>query len=84
MNLLGHISRNNSSIQMPQKNILKLHVTMNVRNQRIGMSINDRINSSQDSSVGSISTWYRGGPGFKSQLGREFFNENKVCIRIQG
>ena len=32
---------------------------------------------SQDSSVGSISAWYRGGPGFKSRQGREFFNENK-------
>ena len=34
-------------------------------------------NPSQDSSIGSISTWYRGGPGFKSRQGREFFCENK-------
>ena len=32
---------------------------------------------SQDSSVGSILAWHRGGPGFKSRQGREFFNENK-------
>ena len=32
---------------------------------------------SQDSSVGSISAWYWGGPGFKSWQGQEFFNENK-------
>ena len=25
-----------------------------------------------------LSAWYRGGPGFKSQQGGEFFNENKV------
>ena len=31
---------------------------------------------SQDSSVGSISTWYGGGPGLKTQQGREFLNEN--------
>ena len=31
----------------------------------------------QDSSIGSISAWYRGGPGFKSRQGREFFSENK-------
>ena len=37
-------------------------------------SIND---PSQDSSVGSILAWNRGGPGFKSQQGREFLNENK-------
>ena len=35
------------------------------------------LNPSQDSSVGSISAWYRGGPGFKSRQGQEFFNENK-------
>ena len=35
-------------------------------------------NPSQDSSVGSTSAWYRGGPGFKSQQGQEFFNENIV------
>ena len=29
---------------------------------------------SQDSSVGSISAWYLGGPGFKSQQEREFFS----------
>ena len=33
-------------------------------------------NPSQDSSVGRISAWYWGGPGFKSQQGRELFNEN--------
>ena len=32
---------------------------------------------SQRSSVGSISAWYWGGPGFKSRQRREFFNENK-------
>ena len=35
------------------------------------------LHPSQDSSVGSISAWYRGGPGFKSWQGQEFFNENK-------
>ena len=30
-----------------------------------------RSDPSQDSSVGSISTWYRGGTRFKSQQGRE-------------
>ena len=34
-------------------------------------------NPSQDSSVGSISAWYWGSPGFKSRQGREFFSENK-------
>ena len=37
----------------------------------------DSNNSSQDTSIGSISAWYRGGPGFKSRQGREFFRENK-------
>ena len=37
---------------------------------------------SQDSSVGSISAWYQGGPGFKYRQGREFFNENKWKIVI--
>ena len=32
---------------------------------------------SQDSSVGSISAWYWGGPGFKSLQGQKFINENK-------
>ena len=32
---------------------------------------------SQDSSIGSISAWYRVGPGFKSRQGREFFSEKK-------
>ena len=35
-----------------------------------------KLDPSQDSSVGSISAWYRGGPGFKSQQGQEFLNEN--------
>ena len=35
------------------------------------------VNPNQDSSIGSISAWYRGGPGFKSRQGREFFSENK-------
>ena len=34
-------------------------------------------NPSQDSSIGSISAWYRGSPRFKSRQGREFFSENK-------
>ena len=34
-------------------------------------------NPSQDSSIGSILAWYRGGPRFKSWQGREFFSENK-------
>ena len=34
------------------------------------------LNPSKDSSVGSISACYWGGPGFKSRQGREFFNEN--------
>ena len=32
---------------------------------------------SQDCSIGSISAWYRGCPGVKSQQGQEFFSENK-------
>ena len=32
---------------------------------------------SQDSSIDSILAWYRGGPGFNSQQGQEFFSENK-------
>ena len=32
---------------------------------------------SHDSSIGSISTWYWGGPGYKSWQGQEFFSENK-------
>ena len=35
---------------------------------------------SLDSSIGSISARYLGGLGFKSQQGREFFNENKKLI----
>ena len=31
---------------------------------------------SQDSSIGSISAWYRESPGFKARQGREFFSEN--------
>ena len=31
----------------------------------------------QDSSVGSISAWYCGGPEFDPQQGQEFVNENK-------
>ena len=43
------------------------------------------LNPSQDSSVGSISAWYRGGSGFKSRQGREFFNENnQVCESSRG
>ena len=38
---------------------------------------------SQDSSVGSISARYRGGPGFKSQQRREFFNENKLLNKLE-
>ena len=40
-------------------------------------------NPSQDSSGGSILAWYRGGPGFKSRQGREFFNENKQLIKFE-
>ena len=36
-----------------------------------------KIDPSQDSSIGSISAWYRKGPGFKSQQGQEFFSESK-------
>ena len=38
---------------------------------------------SQDSSIGSISAWYWGGPGFKSPKGREFFSENKITPILQ-
>ena len=33
------------------------------------------LHPSQDSSIGSISVWYREGPGFKSRQGREFCSE---------
>ena len=32
---------------------------------------------SQVRSIGSLSAWYWGGPGFKSPQGREFFSDNK-------
>ena len=44
---------------------------------RCCLTRNDYSNLSQDSLVGSISAWYRGGPGFKSQQWKEFFDENK-------
>ena len=36
---------------------------------------------SQDSSVGSILAWYPGGPGFISQQGQKFFNENNQYMK---
>ena len=47
--------------------------------QHIGLTID--IYPSQDSSVGSISAWFRGGPGFKSWQGREFFSEKNYMIQ---
>ena len=38
------------------------------------VSTKDEHNPSQDSSIGSISAWYRGGPRFKFWQGREFFS----------
>ena len=35
------------------------------------------LDPNQDSSIGSISAWYRGVPGFKFRQGQEFFSENK-------
>ena len=37
---------------------------------------------SQDSSVGSISAWYCGGPRFKTQQGQELFNENENYLNL--
>ena len=34
-------------------------------------------NPSQESSIGSISAWHRGGPKFQSRQGQEFFSENQ-------
>ena len=45
--------------------------------------IRSKIYPSQDGSVGSISVWYRGGPGFKSWQGREFFNENNKYPQVR-
>ena len=39
------------------------------------ISANCGLPGKKDSSVGSVSAWYRGGPRFKSRQGREFFNE---------
>ena len=47
----------------------------------MAFKLNSIFNPSQDSSVGSISAWYQGRPGFKSRQGREFFNENKAAHR---
>ena len=38
---------------------------------------------SQDSSVDSISAWYRRGPGSKFWQGQEFVNENKQMITFK-
>ena len=42
------------------------------------------LNPSHDSSIGSISASYRGGSGFKSRQGQEFFSENKSldCLNL--
>ena len=40
-------------------------------------SYRNEFDPSQDSSIGSISAWDRGGPGFKSWQGWEFASENK-------
>ena len=37
---------------------------------------------SQDSSIGSILAWYRGGPGFKSRKEQEFFSSSGVFCRV--
>ena len=62
-------------VTVKNTNLKTLHTAINKCVERIDRV--EKCDLSEDSSVGSISAWSQGGPGFKSQQGQEFYNENK-------